>query len=251
MKKSGPPLALIIGGVAVFGLLVLGGAAVGVYFLFFDKDETANTTDSKGGGTSGAKAVVPKAAVPAGWKEFKAKDGSLKGYLPVDTGINLVTEADFLERPQLVHLFGVLDIKDERGRPGPERPPGRDLGRGRARPPLASDDRVLQRRERPGESGLDAREEQGREVGRGGAHITSGKGRADPAYRPGLPAHPSSYPAAGRPGTLRGHLHPSDFPLTRARTCRLSSFARCATERRPPRPKPPAEKHAVRVGQLS
>jgi hypothetical protein len=78
-RTGGPPLVLILVLVGVLGLFCVGGVGVGAYFLFVEKDDTtagtAKATAPHGGGTA-------KAAVPAGWKEFRPADGGFRAYFP-------------------------------------------------------------------------------------------------------------------------------------------------------------------------
>jgi hypothetical protein len=82
-KKSGglPPAA--IAGIALGGVLLLGGIGYGVYALAFKDSNTANskTTNSNSGG--GGSDTQAKASVPQGWVEFKKEGAGFKAYFPV------------------------------------------------------------------------------------------------------------------------------------------------------------------------
>lgn len=82
--KGGPPLGLIIGIAAVVGLLVIGGASLGVYYAFFSKSDDGTADAGGGGGGGGGGSASSKAAVPSGWKEFTATADGFKAYFPAE-----------------------------------------------------------------------------------------------------------------------------------------------------------------------
>jgi hypothetical protein len=66
----------VIVAIAVGGLLVLGGIGYGVYALVSKK------SDSASGGSGGGGGGGTKAAVPAGWVEYKSESDKFKAYFP-------------------------------------------------------------------------------------------------------------------------------------------------------------------------
>src|SRR5579872_2928584 len=92
-KKAAGISPLVIAGIALGGLLVLGGVGYGVYALGFKDSKKNETSSSSGGGDSSGQtntsnsgsgsSSVAKTPVPKGWVEFNQTGTGFKAYFPV------------------------------------------------------------------------------------------------------------------------------------------------------------------------